>query len=309
MTVSSGNPSRRTAIAILAALAAPVRGESTASGVAAPEATDAINGELLRTGLYLLRGGGCQSLLRLNAAGCVLVDGKRSGTYRSLMRVVRRINRLSDLPLRGVIYTNHHDVHAGNHAEFLADGVSAIAQVNALPRLPAAVAPGAAAASGPPARPVRGVTGSFEREHHFTMGGVEVRLHHFGPALTDNDTVVLFPDLKVLAIGELLPAELPTPDYAAAGSLPGWSAFIARLLELDFDVAVPSAGAPVPRSQVEALKSRIDVLVSRARSLMRVGTPPEQFAERLEVEDLGWRPPRWDAVTVEHLYADLAHAP
>jgi len=67
------------------------------------------------------------------------------------------------------------------------------------------------------------------------MGGVEIRLYHFGPAKTDNDAVVLFPELRLLAAGELFPPGPPVPDYVAGGTLLGWRRALDGLLDLGFD--------------------------------------------------------------------------
>src|SRR5436190_15673549 len=55
-----------------------------------------LTSELVRTGLYLISGGGGNSLLRFSANGLILVDGKLPGNYRALMSQVRRISKISD---------------------------------------------------------------------------------------------------------------------------------------------------------------------------------------------------------------------
>jgi glyoxylase-like metal-dependent hydrolase (beta-lactamase superfamily II) len=282
------SPTRRCVLASLAALASPAPAIAQ-SLPSAPASEDSITADLLKTGLYLLRGGGCQSLLRLNAAGCVLVDGKRAGTYRPLMSLVRRINKLSDLPLRGVIYTNHHDIHAGNHAQFLAGGASVLVQSNCLPRLPRVPSPDGEVASGPRSRRPLGVVGAFTRDHQFTMGGVEIRLYHFGAAKTDNDAVVLFPDLRLIAAGELFSLGLPVPDYAAGGTLLGWRASLDRLLDLGFDTAVPSGDALGTIAQLRDFRYRMGVFVERAARLVKNNIPKSAFATQMHTDDLGWQ--------------------
>src|SRR5215471_20319548 len=60
----------------------------------------ALNAQLVKTGLYLIEGGGANSLLRFSANGLILVDGKLPGNYRALMSQVRKISKISDLPVR-----------------------------------------------------------------------------------------------------------------------------------------------------------------------------------------------------------------
>lgn len=259
--------------------------------------------ELVKTGLYLIGGGGCNSLLRLSAAGSILVDGKLPGTFRALMSQIRRINKLSDLPLRAVIFTNHHDIHAGNKAQFVDAGMAVLAQQNALPRLP----PPTPTVSGATQRRPPGAVFGFQQRHDFRMGGVEVQLHDFGPAQTNDDIVVFFPDLKVAAIGELHSSGEPMPDFRNGGTLSGWAPVLNQVLKLDFDVAVPSVGSPVGRAELASYRDRVQTLTSRATALVKAGVAQDQFLERLATADLGWTM-HLDAETVGYLYTDLARA-
>ena len=261
--------------------------------------------ELMKTGLYLISGGGCNSLLRLSAAGSILVDGKLPGTYRALMSQIRRINRISDLPLRAVIFTNHHDIHAGNKAQFVDAGMAVLAQQNALPRLPPMAEPPPAASGATRRKP--GAVFGFQQRHDFRMGGVEVQLHDFGPAQTNDGIVVLFPDLKVLAVGELYSAGEPVPDFKNGGTLAGWEPVLNQVLKLDFDVAIPSVGSPVGKAELASYRDRVGTLTSRATALVKAGVAQDRFLERLATADLGWTL-HLDAETIRHLYADLARA-
>lgn len=140
MTAPASPARRRVSFGLLFAPLAPeARAQPgfVASSAASSPADEALAADLVTTGVYLIGGGGCNSLLRLNAAGTILIDGKRAGTYRALMSQLRRISKLSDLPLRVVIVTNHHDIHTGNYARFLDAGVAVLGHSNALRRLPA----------------------------------------------------------------------------------------------------------------------------------------------------------------------------
>ena len=252
--------------------------------------------DLVKTGLYLITGGGSNTLLRMNQSGSILVDGKRPGAYRALMSQVRKISKLSDLPARVEIVTDHHEHHTGNHAQFLAAGIAVIAHQNTKSRLPASPAPGA--------KPVAPVV-TYDREYKLRMGGVEVHLFHFGNAHTDNDTVVHFPDMKIVAVGDLYTADVPEPDFAGGGSLAGWGPVLDELLKLDFEVVVPSVGPLVARADLAAFKGKIDSLTARARALVQQGVAKDQLLAQLKTDDLGWRL-NFTADQVDRLYADLS---
>src|SRR5208337_4579107 len=114
------------------------------------------------------------------------------------------------------------------------------------------------------------------------------QLMHFGNAHTSGDTVVYFPNLKVVAVGDLF-APTPDPDFSAGGSLVGWGPVLAQILKLDFDVVVPSTGPTVTRAVLEAFKAKIENLVSRAAELVRKGVPKDQLMAQLKTDDLGWQ--------------------
>src|SRR5450432_2106098 len=75
----------------------------------------------------------------------------------------------------------------------------------------------------------------------------------------------------------------------SGGSLAGWGPVLAQILKLDFDVVVPSKGPAITRADLEAFKTKIDTLASRATELVRTGVPKEQVMAQLQTDDLGWR--------------------
>src|SRR5262245_30666227 len=86
---------------------------------AASAGSEILTSQLVTTGLYLIAGGGANSLLRLSASGMILVDGKLPGFHRPLMAQVRRISKISDQSIKVLIVTDHHETHTGNNAQFL----------------------------------------------------------------------------------------------------------------------------------------------------------------------------------------------
>ena len=251
-----------------------------AAGQAVASQDGPLDAELVRTGLYLIRGGGGNSLLRLSANGMILVDGKLPGTHRALMSQVRRISRLSDMPIRVLVLTDHLEAHAGDCAQFMAAGVTVVAQRETVARLGLA---------GPDDASARLRVIAYDDQRTLRMGGVEVQLRHWGPARTGGDTVVHFPDLKVVALGDLFATEAPEPSFSAGGSLAGWGAVLGRVLELDFDWVVPGSGPVASRDDLVAFKERVDAVATRAGALVRAGVGKDALMARLRSDDLGWQ--------------------
>jgi glyoxylase-like metal-dependent hydrolase (beta-lactamase superfamily II) len=129
---------------------------------------------------------------------------------------------------------------------------------------------------------------------------------HFGNAHTNGDSVVYFTNLKVVAVGDLY-AVTPDPDFSAGGSLVGWGPVLAEILKLDFDVVAPGTGPQVTRADLEAFKSRIDTLVSRAIILVKKGVSKNELMAQLKTDDLGWKF-NFTGDRLDRFYAELSQA-
>jgi cyclase len=291
-------------LAAMLAIAASAQEPEQKTGPAKDPNEVVLGADLVKTGLYIITGGGGNSLLRLSQSGPLLVDGKSPGAYRALMSQVRRITRLSDLPLRVLIVTDHHEDHAGNSARFTQAGVALIVQESAARYLFAkdssdTKVPSGGKASAP--------TITFDRHYKLEFGGIEVHLFHFGNAHTTGDTVVYFPDLKVAAVGDLFTPQTPEPDYAGGGSLLNWGPVLAQVLKLDIERFAPSSGPLVARADLEEFKRKIDTLVSRARALVKRGVAKEQLMAELKTDDLGWHF-NFTAEQLDGFYKELSQA-
>jgi cyclase len=244
------------------------------------DSDSSLSSKLVKTGLYLISGCGGNSLLRFSPYGLILVNGKLPGNYHALMSQVRKISRISDLPVRALIVTNHHETHTGNNAEFIKAGIPIIAQDNLKTNL---------ANLGPSLEKFPPPTITYTNDYTLKLGGVEAKLMHFGRASTNNDTVVYFPNLKVIAVGDLFTFSTPIPDFLAGGSLVGWRNVLNQILMLDFDVAIPSIGSTVRKTDLIVFKTKIDTVISRATELVKRRIPKDQLMLLLKTDDIGWQ--------------------
>ena len=251
----------------------------------------ALTAELVKTGLYRFSDGS-NSLLRLSANGLIVVNGQAPDDYDAFRK---RVKKISDQPIRLLIVTDHHPEHTASNARFIAEGTQILAQENVKKNL---------SNSEPPGGKIALPTKTYDRDFTVALGGIEVRLMHFGNAHTNGDSVVYFPNLKVVAVGELF-AATPNPDFASGGSLVGWGPVLAEILKLDFDVVVPGTGPTVSRADLAAFKAKIDTLVSRAEGLVKKGVPKDQLMAQLKTDDLGWRFD-FTAEQIDRFYAELS---
>lgn len=255
----------------------------------------ALTAKTVKTGLFVISGGGGNSLLRLSGNGLILVDGNFPSDYEAILKLASRLS-YSDQPIRILIDTDYHEDHTGNNAKFLAAGTQVIAHENVKQNLTDYNPPG-----GKPAPPTK----TYDHDITLRLGGIEAQVLHFGNAHTNGDSVVYFPNLKAVAVGDLFTPDTPDPDFSAGGSLVGWGPVLAEILKLDFDVAVPGTGPAITRADLEGFKSKIDTVVSRATMLVKKGVPKGELMANLKTDDLGWRF-RFTGDRLDRFYAELS---
>jgi cyclase len=251
----------------------------------------------VKPGLYMITGAGGNTSVRITPEGIIVVDGKLPGdeNYNALTALIKGV---SDQPVKYLIVTHHHADHTGNNQKFLDAGVQVVAHENLRKNL-------LTYESNPqPAPPSLTYPGA---EYAVKLGGVTVELHHFGRAHTSGDTVVYFPDLKVVALSDVVTTGKTGPliDYAGGGSATDWTNVLAGVLSLDFDAAIPGNGDVMTKADVQAYKTKFDTVIARARELVRKGVPRDQLLAQIKTDDIGWAPrvPKVDA-----FYAELSES-
>jgi glyoxylase-like metal-dependent hydrolase (beta-lactamase superfamily II) len=238
--------------------------------------------QMLKPGLYLVPGGGANSLVRVTNEGVILVDTKLPGeaNYNGLMEQIRSV---TPQPVKVVIVTHHHADHTGNNDRFIAAGAQVIGYEQLAKNLDTYQF------DPRPAKPSQTYN---TREHIVKLGGAEVRVLHLGRAHTGGDSVVYFPDVKVVATSDAVTTgtQGPLADYAGGGSFAEWTPVLDAMLKLDFDTAVPGAGPVLTKADVQAFRTKFTTVMMRASELVQKGVPKDQLMMQLKTDDIGWAP-------------------
>src|SRR5215831_14035136 len=247
----------------------------------------------LRPGLFIVAGAGANSIVRVTSDGVILVDGKLPGeeNYKALMDQIKSV---TDKPVKFMIVTHHHADHTGNNDRFLAAGVQVIAQENLNKNLDTYQ-------FNP--RPAKANI-TYDKDYAVSLGSVRVEVHHFGRSHTSGDSIVYFPDLKVVALSDALTTggQGPLIDYAGGGSALEWKTVFQQILKLDFDAAIPGNGPVLTKADVQAYATKFNTVIDRATELVRKGTPKDQLLMQLKTDDIGWAP---RIPSIDGLYAEL----
>jgi glyoxylase-like metal-dependent hydrolase (beta-lactamase superfamily II) len=234
----------------------------------------------VKPGVYMITGNGGNSTVRVGKDAVILVDTKNPGDaiYNELMEKIRGV---SPLPVKYVFITHHHNDHAGNIVSFLP--TAKVVAAKELPPLVQRYTPANNARK--PSEP----NTTYNKKYSAKVKDARVQAFHFARAHTGGDTIVYFPDVRVVSVGDELVAATPNVDYPFEGSVLGWQKSMAALLKLKFDVAIPGHGDnPMSRLEVEAYAKKWDTFIERARAEIKAGTPKEQLMAKIKTDDLGW---------------------
>ena len=237
---------------------------------------------MLKPGLYVVPGGGANSIVRVTNEGVILVDTKLPGeaNYNGLMEQIRSV---TPQPVKVVIVTHHHADHTGNNDRFISAGAQVIGHEQLAKNLDTYQFD---------PRPAKPSATYNTAEHTVRLGGVEVRVLHLGRAHTGGDSVVYFPDVKVVATSDAVTTgtQGPLADYAGGGSFAEWTPVLDAMLKLDFDTAVPGAGPVLTKADVQAFRTKFTTVMTRASELVQKGVPKDQLLMQLKTDDIGWAP-------------------
>lgn len=158
--------------------------------------------------LYVLIGGGGNSLALMRDEGVVLIDTKRRAGGRQILDTIQAV---TDRPVATIINTHAHIDHTGGNPEFThVTDVVAHAQAKA-----AMMKLEAFQGSNARSLPNRIVTDRMT----LLDGPDRIELYYFGPGHTDGDLVVVFPEKRLAYLGDLFPSKAaPVIDAANGGS-------------------------------------------------------------------------------------------
>jgi cyclase len=279
-------PGRKSHIVLLAVLSVAAAGlsaqrqDATGPGRGGPAAGQTVEKiRSLKPNLYMIAGGGANALVRVTTEGLIVVDTKNPGD-ENYKRVVEEIASVSSQPIKYVFNTHHHPDHVGNNQKFLDSG----AQVIGLDALKARMA------SDPRTKDIPGLpTVTFAKDYVLTLGGAEVQAHFFGRGHTGDDTMIYFPDLKVVMVSDQITNTTPIVDFANGGSAVEWPQVVDGVLKLDFEIAIPGRGEPKTRAEVQAFRAAFANLIGRASDAIKAGATRDQLAMQVKTDDLGWQ--------------------
>jgi cyclase len=176
----------------------------------------------LRDNLFILRGGGGNTAVFVQANGVTVVDTKNPGWGQPILE---KIKELTNKPVSMIINTHTHGDHVSGNVEFPAT-VDIVVHENTAANMKK-MAP--VTGFPPPEKPMpsifeqnqgRGLPKrTFKDQMTLGSGADQIDLHYFGRGHTNGDTWVVFPALKIMHAGDMFPGkQIPIIDANNGGS-------------------------------------------------------------------------------------------
>jgi len=226
----------------------------------------------VRPDLHMIVGPGGNIGALVTDEGVLLVDDKFD---RHVPQILAKVKSLTDKPVRYVLNTHHHGDHTGGNAK-LSEQATIIAHENARANMR-----GVESASLPAV--------TFSEQTSVFLGGREVQAIHFGSGHTNGDSIIVFPQHRVIHTGDLFVRGAPYIDYGSGGSAIEWDPTLDSVMQLEFDTIIPGHGPLAKREDLVLWKENYESVRQRVRELSRKGVSVDEAAEQLKLDDLeGW---------------------
>ena len=229
----------------------------------------------VRRDVSILEGSGGNIGVLTCADGKVFID---AGITASRPRILEAANSLSRDPIKHLINTHWHFDHADGNAWLNAEGAAIIAHDNTHKHLLVVqrvedwdyTFPSCALAAVP--------TQVFSSDMTIDLNRSKLALKYYGPAHTDSDISVTFPEADILHCGDTYWNGIyPFIDYSTGGSIDGMiratEANVAAVT--DKTIVIPGHGSPVSnkeeladyRDMLVAIRENVGKLKQQGRSL------------------------------------------
>lgn len=174
--------------------------------------------EKLRDNLFVLRGGGGNTAVFVQAKGVTLVDTKNPGWGRPILD---KVKELTNKPVTTIINTHTHGDHVSGNVEFPAT-VEIVTHENTRANMQKMASPPADGAKPSvfSTNPGKGLPKrTFQDRLTLGRGADRIDLYYFGRGHTNGDAFVVFPSLRVMHAGDMVPGKsVPFMDGTNGGS-------------------------------------------------------------------------------------------
>ena len=209
-------------------LAAACLGAALLSAPAWGQAPPSFETRKITDNVYVFRYGGHQAMFVTTPEGVIATDPIAYLRPQAATAYIEEIRKVSQAPIRYLVYSHHHYDHAAGGKPFKDAGATVVAHRNAKMRLEqlkdhTVVIPDE----------------TVDDKRVIELGGTQLELHYVGRNHSDNSLVMLLPREKILFTVDFIPIETVQFRDMPDGYLPDWFDSLDRVLALDWDRMIP----------------------------------------------------------------------
>ena len=239
--------------------------------------------------VYLFRHQFHQSIFITTSDGVVVTD-PISGDAAAWLKA--EITKLTDKPVRYVVYSHHHSDHITGGTAF-AGGAAFVSHAAARAYI---------ADAADPLTPVPTLT--FSDRMFIDLGGRRVELIYTGKNHSDNSLVVLLPKERILFAVDFIPVETVAYRTMRSDYPDDWIESLKRVEQLDFDTLVPGHGKVGRKEHVRMFRDYLEDLRTAVIEQIKKGANLEQAKQsvRLPKYENWGRYADWFPENVEGMY-------
>jgi glyoxylase-like metal-dependent hydrolase (beta-lactamase superfamily II) len=243
----------------------------------------------LADAVYLFRHQFHQSIFLVTPQGVIVTDPIAPDAASWLKA---EIKKLTDQPVRYVIYSHHHNDHISG-ADVFADTALFVSHWAAKPQLER---------EPDPQIPVPDIT--FTDRLFIELGGKRVELIYTGKNHSDNSLVVLLPQDKLLFAVDFIPVDTVAYRTMRSDYPDDWIASLKRVEQLDFETLVPGHGKVGRKEHVRLFREYLEDLTAAVKESIHKGMTLEQARDtvRLPKYEQWQRYQEWFPENVEGVY-------
>lgn len=199
--------------------------------------------------------------------GILVVDtGLNAEEGRKLLAEIRKV---SQAPVRWIVNTHYHPDHRGGNSVVGPDAIIISTEFTR-----------SHAEKPSPENSVNETVGPKGLVRY--LGGHEVQIYHPGPAHTQGDLVVYFPDEHTIATGDLfLTNSCPAMDD---GDMENWITALDHMLALPVEHVVPGHFELATKSELQRFRNYLAGLRDQVARMYRQGMPLERIQSSLALD-------------------------
>jgi glyoxylase-like metal-dependent hydrolase (beta-lactamase superfamily II) len=243
--------------------------------------------------VYVFRHQFHQAIFITTREGVIVTDPISAEAARWLKTA---LSKLTDKPVRFVVYSHHHSDHITGGSVF-ADQAVFVSHAAARTYIVDAA---------DPTTPVPSLT--FTDRMFIDLGGTHVELIYTGKNHSDNSLVVLLPQHKLLFAVDFIPVETVAYRTMRSDYPDDWIESLKRVEQLDFETLVPGHGKIGRKEHVRMFRSYLEDLRAAVLAQVQKGASVQEAKKAVQLPkyETWGRYADWFPENVEGMYRYLS---